>query len=401
MPRMEAIRGVRRGASWVGLVALALVLAACGAPLAELDEGELLVVNEGPETLNLKAGGTTLAGQTVSGTIIVTFSAGWPISSVAFHLDDPERGSPPRRVDATSPFTITLDTTGLSNGEHVLTAVASGRRTVVRHARFVVRNAATSPSEPAPSPAPSPAPGGPSASDVLWYADHEGGSMAQWSANGCGGIFNNGGATASTSTRVARNGRYSAQMTIQNVSGDQGARLFRWCESRSHADLYYSTWMFFPTTFQATAGWWNVFQFKSKTPTRNDPFFILNISNTSSGAMRFYLYDWQQRRSYTQSAMEIPVGRWVHLEVRHRSSSGTDGRVTVWQDGVQLFDVSGVRTRYADGDQQWSLAHYTSSISPDPSTIYVDDVAISRTRLGPQTNLATLMAPRTAAIGGE
>jgi hypothetical protein len=406
MPREErtaggTVRRTRRAAAGAGLAALLLMLVACGAPPLVHEEGVLLVVEgETLQTLNLKSDGRALDGTTVKGTIEVVFSSSRQVRSVAFYLDDPQRSGTPRRIDTSRPFTMTLDTTGLGEGDHVVTAVATGARTVVRHARFTVRNTAgTAPTEPAPSPTP-PA-SSPSASDVLWFADHESGTMAQWWANSCGGIYNNGGATASTSTRVARNGRYAAQMTIQNVSSDQGARLFRWCESRSNTELFYSTWMYFPTTHQATAGWWNVFQYKSKTPTRHDPFFILNIGNTSSGAMRFYLYDWQERRSYQQSVAVLPVGRWVHVEVRYRSSSSTDGRVTVWQDGVQLFDVSGVRTRYSDGDLQWSLAHYTSAISPDPSTIYVDDVAISRTRLGPQTNLATLMAPRTAALGGE
>ena len=226
---------------------------------------------------------------------------------------------------------------------------------------------------------PSPAP-----NDVIWFADHEDGSLGQWSSGSCGGQFNSGGGRSSVTDRVSRTGDYAAQATIANVNGDQGVRLFRWCESQRNDELYYSTWYYIPQQFNTVAGWWNIFQFKSKTPNTNDPFFILNVGNRSNGGMHFYLYDWQRERSYTQNAMDIPVGRWFHVEVYYKSAGDNSGAITVWQDGVEIFDVQNVQTRYPNGDTQWALTNYTSRISPDPATIYLDDAAISRSRLGPE-----------------
>ena len=229
-------------------------------------------------------------------------------------------------------------------------------------------------------------------SDILWFADHRTGDLSQWVADSCGGPSNNRGASVGVSSRYAKSGDHSMALTISDVHGDQGARMFRFCESEGRDELYYGVWMYFPETFVPTGGWWNVFQYKSNTSSVSDPFFIVNVKNVN-GVMSFYLYDWQERVTYNQSKLTIPVGEWVHLEARYKSSGGEDGSISVWQDGVLLFDVAGVRTRYADGNTLWSVNNYASSIRPDPATIYMDDATISRVRVGPDTDIATLASP--------
>ena len=224
---------------------------------------------------------------------------------------------------------------------------------------------------------------------VLWSADQETGDLSQWYQDGCGGEFNSGGGISGITSEVAHSGNSSARLTIAKVNGNQGVRLFRWCESRQHAELYYSIWLYFPERFDTTANWWNVFQFKSKRPSgQNDPFFVLNVGNRSDGTMYPYLYDWQLRKSFDQDLTDIPVGRWVQVEAFYRSAGSETGRVTIWQDGIEIFDIDKVQTRYPDGDTQWSVNNYTSAISPDPATIYADDAVISRDRVGPQATTA-------------
>lgn len=223
---------------------------------------------------------------------------------------------------------------------------------------------------------------------ILWSADHATGDMSQWYQEGCGGEYNSGGGQSGITSEVARSGRYAARLHIENVDGDQGVRLFRWCEPRSSEELYYSVWLYFPQHYEMTAGWWNVFQFKSKAGSRNDPFFLLDVLNRPDGEMYLRLFDWQTRQVYRQSRMDIPVGEWFHLEVFYKSRGDETGQVTVWQDGVQLYDVTNVQTRYPDGDTQWSVNNYTSAIAPDPSVIYVDDAVISRARMGTDHALA-------------
>jgi hypothetical protein len=229
-----------------------------------------------------------------------------------------------------------------------------------------------------------------SAATFVWSTGMEGGNLNEWSLNDCGGEFNSGTADSIASQDHTHTGVWGAKMTISAPS-ESGTRLFRWCEPQNNRELYYSVWYYIPRQYSAP-NYWNVFQWKSKvSSSQTDPFFVLNIGNRSSGNMYFYLYDWQQRQSYSQTAQDIPIGRWFQVEAFYRCAGDNTGRVTFWQDGLVLFDVNNVRTRYANGDCQWSVDNYSSSLNPSPATIYIDDAVISLTKIGSpsDTSLAT------------
>ncbi len=224
---------------------------------------------------------------------------------------------------------------------------------------------------------------------VPWSADMEtgGDGLSQWYLPSCcadgsngGGVINSGIAAAGPSFDFAHGGTYSARLDIKTPSTPtSGARLFRWNEPQSNSQLYYSVWYYFPQRFtpNGTPAWWNVFQWKSKSLTfGNNPFFILNVGNRVGGAMYFYLYDQYHQISYDQTVKDIPEGQWTRVEAFYACAPDISGHVTFWQDGVQIFDVANVQTRYLDGDCQWSVNNYTNSVNPTPATIYVDDAAI-------------------------
>ena len=213
----------------------------------------------------------------------------------------------------------------------------------------------------------------------LWTAGVEGGNLNEWTLNDCGGEFNSGVADTVASTEESRSGNYSAKLTWFGP-GDSATRLFRWCEPQRNTELYYSAWFFFPRTYRPGL-YWNIFQWKSKTSSVNDPFFILNIANRTDGNMYFYLYDWQRRASNAQTKVNVPVGRWFQVEAYYRCAADNTGRVIFWQDGQLLFDVTNLSTRYGNGDCQWSLNSYSDSITPGPASYYIDDVSISPSRL--------------------
>jgi hypothetical protein len=220
------------------------------------------------------------------------------------------------------------------------------------------------------------------AQNLLWYAGMESGNLSDWSRSDCGGEFNSGTSDTQASREKASTGSWSARMAITTPDDPiSGTRLFRWCEPRRYQKLYYSAWFFIPTRYQVP-NFWNVWQYKSKTSNRNDPFFILNIGNRSNGNMHFYLYDWQRRKSYSQNVADVPVGRWFQIEAFHQCAADNSGRVTFWQDGKMLFDVANVQTRYANGDCQWSVNNYSDMLKPATSYVYVDNAAISLTKIG-------------------
>jgi polysaccharide lyase-like protein len=216
----------------------------------------------------------------------------------------------------------------------------------------------------------------------LWSAGMESGNLSEWTANQCGGEYNSGISNSEASTDFAHSGSWAANLTITTPSAPtSGTRLFRWCEPRTYPKLFYSAWFFFPRNY-AAPNFWNIVQWKSKTATRNDPFFILNVGNRADGNMHLYLYNWQTRVSYKQEAASLPAGRWIHIEAYHECAADNTGRVTVWQDGTLLYDVPNVRTRYSDGDCQWSVNNYSDGLSPNTATLYIDDAAIGLSRIG-------------------
>lgn len=225
---------------------------------------------------------------------------------------------------------------------------------------------------------------------VIWSADMETGDLSQWSVpdvpggpNAGGGIFNSGLAMASVNeVGLAHSGLHAATLFVNTQSTEElstsGTRLFRWLEPEKHPELYYRVWFYLPQRYVPNGNppWWNVFQWKSKRADVSEPFIALNVGNRSDGAMYFYLYDKNANKSYGQSIKNIPEGQWFRVDAFYKCSGEKTGHVTFWQDGTQILDVGNVQTRYPDGNCQWSVNNYSTSLNPSAATIYVDDAAI-------------------------
>ncbi|HYN89547.1 MAG TPA: heparin lyase I family protein [Ardenticatenaceae bacterium] len=200
--------------------------------------------------------------------------------------------------------------------------------------------------------------------------------------NNCGGEYNSGGGATGPADSPARAGRYAAFLQTGDIgSSQQGARLFRWCEPRANDALYYSAWYLIPTRVTVES-WWAIMQWKSAGSF--NPKFALMVGNRPDGEMYLYLGRGRDSGggSWSQSTSDLPVGQWFHLEAYYEKAGDGTGRVTVWQDGVELLDLAGVSTANGE-DLGWSVINYGDSLDPGNLTIYTDDAAISRTRLGP------------------
>ncbi|MFB3814487.1 MAG: heparin lyase I family protein [Terriglobales bacterium] len=243
----------------------------------------------------------------------------------------------------------------------------------------------------------------------LWQGTMETGDMTQWyypstSATGSygGGIYNSGIASAYATTEKAHSGNWSAKLNITTPSSPtSGTRLFRWQEGHSNRALYYSVWVYVPANYTRTANFWNLFQFKSSNAdkSRNDPVWAFYVNSTANGL--YISAGWGAGgttlagpratdgvgiKSYTQSIAPLPVGRWVHLQSYLRQSNAFDGQVTLWIDGVKVFDFQNVRTSYYNcnysswcADNAWAVNLYSDGLTPNPAYMYVDDAAIATT----------------------
>ncbi len=246
---------------------------------------------------------------------------------------------------------------------------------------------------------------------ILWYADHEEGTLHDWEfdrnpKNNGGGIFTTGSPTealARIETTRPLTGKYCANATIhhafQSKNGAKAVRLMRWTDKPWNEggkffpkSAYYGVWMRLEKNYSTinasndSGGWWNVFQFKSNDRTgESQPVWVLNVGNDrKSGHMQLYLHSkHNQPASVSQTVpIPLPVGRWFHVEVFYEQSNGelANGSLSVWQDGQLILKAANVKT-VLTGNLVWGVGNYTDHITggeaPGSATIFFDDGTIA------------------------
>lgn len=251
---------------------------------------------------------------------------------------------------------------------------------------------------------------------ILWSADHEEGDMSDWEypdfQYSGGGIFNTDedNVEYGASRDVARTGNFSAKTTIKNAfqsqNGKKAVRLMRWTD-RPWDDggelfpnpAYFSTWMYFPEKYNpkksppwdpGDGGWWNIFQFKSNDANGvSQPLWTMNVfQNETTGNNSVYLYTKYNSPAsrFQDRPVTLPVGRWVHLEALYVASE-TNGRITIWQDGVEIIDAQNVVTLpdAGEGNVVFGIGNYTDHIAggavDGTATVYFDDTIVSTERI--------------------
>jgi len=123
----------------------------------------------------------------------------------------------------------------------------------------------------------------------------------------------------------------------------------------------------------------------------SQPIFTLNIAyDDPSGFMYFYLYSKENApNSFPQpgAPLPIPTGEWMHVEALYVNSTTPDGRITIWQDGVEILDVPNAVTSLGgcDGQVIWGIGNYTDHIAggSDEGTAHIvfDDAIVSTERI--------------------
>lgn len=239
---------------------------------------------------------------------------------------------------------------------------------------------------------------------IVWQADHETGDATQWMTRKSEKTWQDSGFCIrpknGVSTDVSHGGAYSLKMTIQSWFPHSGCRQFRYPEARSGEDYYYSAWLYFPERYQID-GWTNIMQFKAKPFSQSggpsDLFWSVRLMSRENGEPYFQL-SWKggegavkgptaqdteiKPKLFDQSTLVVPDQQWVHLEIFLKQSSEFDGQIIVWQDGQEIYNIDGIRTKFENSFNSWSVNSYGAGISPSTFTVYVDDAAISTKRLG-------------------
>jgi len=234
-------------------------------------------------------------------------------------------------------------------------------------------------------------------SDVLWSSRFEGGNFAEWTPVPFG--FGNESATAPNTIEVsserAHQGTYAAKLTVSGTAtnpGGIGSSLVQ--NGGLPIQAYYSAWYYLPQS--VTVGvYWVIMKFRAALgdPPIQGELFDVNLTSPSAGVMSLRLYDHRNgdlpvldASADASAPPAVPVNAWFQLEAFYRDADDSTGHLTLWLNGKQILDwqgATGLTTWVA-----WDVVSVGDKLTPEPAILYVDDCAVSRTRVGPAGLLA-------------
>jgi hypothetical protein len=243
-------------------------------------------------------------------------------------------------------------------------------------------------------------------SDILWTARFEGNNFDEWKrAGGDRGDQALAPNTIEVSSDISHlPGSFAAKLTASGTANNTqgfGASLVR--DGNQPTEAYYSAWYYLPQSISVGL-YWVIMKFRYHSvagdPTTGAELFDVNLSSQKSGEMSLRVYDHGAGSagsagsdggagsgghdlpllSTVKATPKISVGKeWFQIEVFYRNAA--DGRFTLWLDGQEIIDTS--ESTGSDGWLAWDVVSVGYNLSPEPAVLYVDDCAISRTRVGP------------------
>jgi hypothetical protein len=231
-------------------------------------------------------------------------------------------------------------------------------------------------------------------SDVLWSARFETGDFSEWTATP------GGTATAfpapnmfEASTERVHHGSYAAKLTVAPGTDGAQANVGLVRSGNLPVEAYYSAWYYLPRTV-IVGTYWVIFKFRMRTvaddPSTSTELYDLDLTNLPSGEMSLRLYNHVTAGDVALDvdAPVLPVGQWFQIEAFYRNAADSTGRLTYWLDGRPIVDVagpSGSPTPWV----AWDVVSVAVNLTPSPAVLYVDDCAVSRTRVGPTGLIAS------------
>jgi hypothetical protein len=227
-------------------------------------------------------------------------------------------------------------------------------------------------------------------SDVLWTARFEGNNFLEWTSVAGGGYSppsNLGSMTVSNER--AHQGTYSANLTVYAPADTTQGNASFVRSGNLPMQAYYSAWYYLPRS--VTVGvYWVIMKFRLRNvvddPSTENELFDVNLKSLNDGGMSLRLYVHQGPVSGGDWPLQIvdpvvPVGDWFQIEAFYRVAADSSGRLTLWLDGKQILDRVGPTgpTPWV----AWDVVSVAEVLSPETATIFIDDCAISNSRVGP------------------
>jgi hypothetical protein len=221
---------------------------------------------------------------------------------------------------------------------------------------------------------------------ILWQATFEPADLSEWEADGHGGVYTDGKAPDPVATQQqVHRGRYAGLVVFSPASATATfSYLYR--EQPSPAQAYYGAWFFIPAGLDVRS-FISLLHF-GYHQAANDPsttaIWDFDLQPDANGSLVPRLYQTGAASPVAaRPAVPVAPATWVHFELLFKKAADATGQIVAWQDGVQIMDVTNVITAPTDWIQ-WDVGGGSlDAITPSPLSIYVDDVTISSSRVGP------------------
>jgi hypothetical protein len=232
-------------------------------------------------------------------------------------------------------------------------------------------------------------------SDVLWSARFEDGTLGEWTS-APGGLVSASPTPPNmveVSNDYAHRSTYAAKLTIDAGSDGTQANAALSLKGNLPTEAYYSAWYYLPHS--VTVGtFWVIAKFRMRAvaddPTTEAELYDLDLVNSPMGEMSLQLYDHRMGGFVVPLDVPnpvVPVSVWFQIEGFYRNAPDDTGRVTYWLDGQQVVDVANhpmAPTPWVE----WSAVSIGVNLTPSQEVLYIDDCAVSLTRVGPNGLIA-------------
>jgi len=223
-------------------------------------------------------------------------------------------------------------------------------------------------------------------SPVLWSATFEPGDLSEWLKDGHGGTYIDNAPVAPAPTLdIAHAGQFAGISTVKPPVAGTASLNYLFRDQPSPPTGYYSAWFYIPPSY-TVRGWLSLMHFRcSHTGDGNNmfPIWDVNLIPRTDGSLIAQLFNYVTAVNVSQIVpIPVPISKWVHLEMLLRKAPDATGEIAVWQDGVLIIDLQNVATAETDW-VQWDVGGASNDVAPATGVVYIDDAAISTSRLGP------------------
>lgn len=214
----------------------------------------------------------------------------------------------------------------------------------------------------------------PQRGDLIWQADFETGDDSQWSEGGQGGPYVANAAQYLVTEDHQRSGSYALRATIDSIG--QALPQAVLLRDLTRPEAYYSAWFCVRENYDTS--YWVIMKFRGEGPflgnTETGDRFDIDLS-TSEDDGRLHLQLDEHGGDAWLSSIPVPIDAWFQIEAFYRSTPEANGRLVVWQDGVQVFDT-GERPTAPSAEVSFGVGVAAWRVSPLPASVWIDDVSI-------------------------